>query len=120
MKIISRAEFLGMPPMTVYQKYEPCFFGPIEIKMGTCGTNDWFILEGTDQPTFDDAIDSGRWGECCQRMEGGESIPVIMGVECRDGCFDNDQLFAIWERADLSELIAKLAECRDSIPPLAP
>lgn len=33
MKIVDRETFLTLPPMAVYQEYEPCFFGPINIKL---------------------------------------------------------------------------------------
>jgi hypothetical protein len=38
----------------------------------------------------------------------GASFPVDMQQGCRDGCFDADQLFAVWERADAEALLKRL------------
>lgn len=107
MYIVDRKTFIAMPAGVVYQKYEPCVFKPISIKADSCGDIDWFYEVGIDGPDFADALDCGAWIDCCDRMEAGERIPAYFGVICRDGCFDSDQLFAIWEPDDIRGLIGQ-------------
>lgn len=50
MRIVDRETFLGMPSGTLYAKYEPCVFGPLEIKCDTCG-NDFVSQQIVDAET---------------------------------------------------------------------
>lgn len=122
MYIVDRKTFIAMPAGTVYQKYGPCFFGPINIKADGCGGSRWFYAVGIDQPDFAEAVDSGAWLDCCDRMEAGERIPTYFGVICPDGLFDSDQLFAIWEPDDLRGLIGQFQTALDAQinPPAQP
>lgn len=43
MRILSRKEFLTMPPGTVYAEGKPHVYGPWKIKTGNCSSNDWFF-----------------------------------------------------------------------------
>ena len=38
----------------------------------------------------------------------GYNISVTCNNTSRDGCFDENQLYAVWSRADITALIAKL------------
>ena len=109
MKIIDRAAFLALPAGILYSKYEPCIFGPLEIKGETLPSGHDF---GCQQ--IADAIDctgSGNFIEKCELMEEGISASVDLDCQGRDGCFDAHQLFAVWEPADLAALIERLRVC---------
>lgn len=109
MKIVGRKAFLAMPVGVLYSKYMPCIFGPLEIKGETWSHCDDFLTQQVA-----DAIDctgSGDFGEKCQLMEEGVSAAVNLDCLGSDGCFDADQLFAVWEAADLAALIARLQQC---------
>lgn len=107
MYIVDRKAFIAMPAGTVYQKYEPCCFGPINIKAESCGDIDWFYEVGIDCPDFEEATDTGALFEIFDKLEQGEHIPTNFGVTCRDGLFDQEQLFAIWEPDDVRGLIGR-------------
>ena len=109
MRIVDRQTFLSLPPNTVYQKYEPIFFGSISIKMESLET-DWVELD-VSNPDFAEATDSGRWAMLCCEMEEGASFPLYMESCGRDGLFDQNQLFAVWEPHDIELLIEKLRAC---------
>ena len=105
MKIINRKEFLEMPKGTVYSKFEPCIFGDICIKEESL-ENDWFYQDIVDAI---DVNDSGEFGEVlCRAEKTRESIPMDFYCISRDGLFDNDQLFSVWEKKDVVALIERL------------
>jgi hypothetical protein len=108
MKIVKRPAFLKLPPGTVYSKYEPCVFGELQIKGDTLPNgNDWFYQD------IAEAVDSSDSGERVTQLfeaeETGKSITMDFDCQGRDGCFESDeQMFAVWERADVEALIARL------------
>lgn len=108
MKIVNRKTFLAMPAGTVYSKYAPCYMEEMSIKGDTTPNGgDWY-----DQDIAGALDDGGdEFSEACRRMEQGGSVPMAFDVECRDGCFEDDQLFAVWETTDVLALIARLTQC---------
>lgn len=120
MRIVDRTTFMGLPSGTVYSKYTPCYFEELSVKGDTLtnvgGTPiDWFYQQLVT-PSFATATDSGQWMEQLDRMQSGESSPPLdFDFAGRDGCFDESELFAVWERADVAGLIARLQKAlRDS------
>lgn len=111
MRIVDRKTFLAMPAGTIFQKYAPCYFGSIEIKDATSEPNDFYTVCSMDQPYFAAVSDSGEWMLHCDRIATGEaSGPLDFEIISRDGLFDDDQLFAIWERADVEALINRIGK----------
>lgn len=112
MRIVDRLAFLSLPAGTVYAKYEPCFFEEVSIKGDTCcGLKgepiDWFY-QSLNSPNFEGAHDSGAWMERLDAIQTGMPSGALEEVESRDGLFDQDQLFAIWEPDDVQFLIGIL------------
>lgn len=109
MRIVKRPEFLKLPPGTLYSKYKPCIFEELNIKGDTLPNgNDWFYQQIADATEHygQDCIDALTAAE-----ELGKSIAMDFDCEGRDGCFEDDsQLFAVWERADVEKLIARLQQ----------
>ena len=106
MKIVSRKEFLAMPPDTLYAKYQPCYFDALEIKGETLPAD--FLTQ-----QIVDAIarkDSGEFSDLLHESQTtGKSVKFDFDCQGRDGCFDDDQLFAVWERDDVLALIDRLS-----------
>lgn len=100
MRVVRRAEFMELPPGTLYSKAAPnSDFDGLSIKGETWET-DFTCLHLANF----DAHDSGQWSErYCIMLEGGESFPMD-GDYGRDGCFDYDAVFLIYERTDLLKL----------------
>lgn len=112
MKIVDRVTFLAMPAGTVFQKYKPHIFKGLEVKGETWG-NDFIAAPlAADGPWPLDCDSSEQRIERLLAMadEGVSSGPLDFDSTARDGCFDRDQLFGVWERADIEGLIARLQE----------
>lgn len=99
MRIYNREEFLKLPAGTIYGKGKPWFFDGVNVKGDTTG-NDWGYLN----PLWVEAEDTG---EAIDRLTGmlerGESQPMEDSFG-RDGCYDEDDIFLVFERADLDQL----------------
>ena len=109
MKIIDRKAFLALPAGVLFSKYQPCLFDVLTIKGDTWAhCNDFLVQQIADGI---DCAGSEDFAAKCQLME--EGISAGMDFDClgRDGCFDEDQLFAVWEASDLSALIERLQQC---------
>lgn len=107
MKIVDRVTFLAMPSGTLYSKYAPCYLEALYIKGETWG-NDWLAQD------INDAVDcagSSEFSDVLLKAEkDGESFNLDFHCESRDGCFEDGQLFAVWEPNDVAALIARLQE----------
>jgi hypothetical protein len=109
MKIVDRKTFLALPAGTVYAKYVPSVFEGLCIK-GDSLENDWFYQQiGADAI---DSMDSGDWGAKLDLSEQ-TGCELAMDFDCqgRDGCFDDDQLFAVFSNLDVEQLIERLRRC---------
>lgn len=106
MRIVDRATFLALPAGTLYAKYKPCCTDGLCIKGENCGKNDWFYQD-LSLPLK--CHGSGEWADrLLTAQETGESVALDLQSEGRDGCFEADQLFAVWEPDDVAQLIARL------------
>lgn len=107
MKIVDLEQFIAFAAGTLFAKYRPCAFEDLCIKGESIPeTKDFFY-----QPIVDAvaAPDSGMWGNLLfESQETGKSLVMDFNCESRDGCFEPAQLFAVWERADVEALIARL------------
>ncbi len=111
MKIVDRATFLALPAETLFSKYTQCSMDELMIK-GDSLTYDDFLYQD-----IADAIEchgSGFSSTLIDSQHNGTSISMDFDCQSRDGCFDADQLFAVWERADVAALIARLQRTLDT------
>jgi hypothetical protein len=109
MKIYRRDEFLKLPAGTIFAKGKPQYFESLSVKADSL-PNDfvyrqlvWFESHGDTGDEFDLGL---RFDAM---VEIGASFPMEQSYG-RDGCFDNDDLFLVYERADLLELRGVLDE----------
>ena len=108
MKIVDRRTFLDMPENTVFSKYEEHCFGPLAIK-GEQYIDDFIYQEINDSivcTSDQDQLDSVR-----KAAKNNASLEMDFECMTRDGCYDKDQLFAVWEYKDLHGLMMRLMEC---------
>lgn len=109
MRIVNRKEFLTLPVGTVFAEYEPCFVRDMRIKGKNCvSNNDWLYQE------LDLALDCKNSGEMIDLLDEsektGKSIAMNFNCQSRDGAFNDTQLYAIYEKQDVKQLIARLTE----------
>ena len=105
MRVHNRQDFMKLPAGAAFAKGKPWFFDGLQFKGDTIqndrGENiDWYVLDLT-------WVDGQNSGECFTRLDEmldeGKSYPVQNSI-CRDGCFDDEDLFLVFERDDLELL----------------
>lgn len=107
MKILNRKEFLLLPENTLFAKYHPCVIGELAIKGETFG-NDFYVQSIADSI---EANDTGEFIEKLAAAENGEDIRLDLNCEGRDGMFDDDQLFMVYDKQDVEAIIKRLSVC---------
>lgn len=113
MKIVDRKTFLQLPANTLFQKYAPCVFGDLEIKV--CNPIDnWgndFVTQSLTEPCFKDNLGSDKHFEALLKLEEGAEFRLDYDFAGRDGLYDKDQLFAVYDKEDVQKLMDRLKEC---------
>ncbi len=108
MRIVSRAEFLTLPAGTVFSKYKPSVFGDLQIKGASNAYNDFWYQQIVDSL---DCEGSHEFFDLLEESEKtGRSLLMDFETETRDGMFDDEQLFSVWEREDVMSLINRLLQ----------
>lgn len=126
MRIVNRATFLNMPAGTVYSTFEPLLFGPLAIK----GDTRWhdgndpartdFLHQDINAPlALPPGVESsGHWLDVTDTsLTTGSSIPMDFDSTSRDGMFEADCLFAVWEPQDVRALILRLHQALTDATP---
>jgi len=100
MYIVNLEQFRALPPYTVFRKYEPCIAGDLSFKFDTWEHD--FISMTVEFP------ESNSSDELFARLDEMErtGCSYQLDVDCagRDGLFEKDQLFLIYDAADLTAL----------------
>lgn len=107
MKIINKETFLKLPAKTIYSEYEPCIFDGLFVKGDTwpCDYLEQNIIGNvycSSSEEFSRIL--------VQSEETGHSFNLDFDCNGRNGLFDDKQLYAIYEKEDLENLIAVLEE----------
>jgi hypothetical protein len=103
-RIYRRKEFLTMPAGTIYAKGKQWHFDGFNVKADTLASNDWVQLS----PMWIEAHnDADQFDKLDAMLENGESCPMAESYG-RDGCFDEEEIFLVPERADLEKLRAMI------------
>ena len=109
MKIVNREDFLKLPANTVYCKYGDGPFGEIEIKASDPQDdwgNDYVVnyLNTYCETPFDKDTTLGD-------IELGTEFRFDENQTSRDGLYDYDQLFAVFDNDDIMQVVDKLMKC---------
>ena len=104
MRIVDRKTFLGFPNGTIFVKVRPEFLGvdgPMCIKRDTLEkeSGDWWYQDLSDVDSDDCRADIELWNN----MFRGECYP-LGEAWTRDGCFNEKDMFLIYELSDLKKL----------------
>jgi hypothetical protein len=110
MRIVNLKEFLTLPSGTVYMNYKPCIFESLCVKVDNVHEDSIdFILK---ELVTVDAESSEEWHDkIYDAMENGTSLKLDFNATERDGCFDEEQLFAVLEKEDIKGIIEVLEDC---------
>lgn len=112
MRIVKFDEFIELPEGTVYGFYRPCFTNDLYIKGESLNSKqDWFYSCIT--PCNFDYNNDCQNIDAMQAMENGEHCVLDVSIQERDGMFDYDRMFLIYEEEDILKIINKLKSCID-------
>jgi len=105
MKIVDRKTFMQLPTGTMFQKYTPEICEELCIKDSNLLDIDfwYYCIDGIHAVDGDDDVQVSDM--LYQAERDGQSFNSDLRVVSRDGCFDQDQLFLIWEPADVAKLV---------------
>lgn len=110
MRIVDRNTFLAMPVGTVFAKYDPSIIREPMVKCDSTPNAgelvDFYYASLTDEVDCSGSCE--RDGIMDLAVIEGAPFALHFNTQCRDGMRDTDQLFAVWERADVTGLIARL------------
>lgn len=105
MKIVDYNEFIETPKYTIYSEYYDCNICDIHCKGDVINNkSDWFYSQLTNNLEYNSDV----YSEAFLEMENGKSIDIDVTTIQRDGMYDNDRRFIIYEKNDIIELIEKL------------
>lgn len=111
MRIVDRETFLALPAGTLFAKFAPDYFEDLCIK----GETWWHTSGGAHDflyQSINDAIRCNGSDDFSYQLdlarECGQGIPMDLNCTSRDGLFDKEQLFAVWEKVDVEQLLARL------------
>lgn len=111
MKIVNRKTFLELPENTVYAKMYGCDgFNELQIK-GESYINDWWY-EDLNDPDWDSS--EKRYEALEKARKTGENFPLIIDSCSRDGLFEEEQEFAVYDDKDILVIINRLQRTLNS------
>lgn len=106
MRIVNLEELRKQPKGTIYCKYKPCYFSSPKVFGGICGESDFICAELIGW------VKSSGSDEMYNILHDAEKTggSFDLDTECfgRDGFFEDKQLYAIYERKDIEQLIETL------------
>ena len=112
MKIVNLETFLKLPSGTLFIKRDYCA-GLCIKEESIHESNDFFYMDTTDAIECEGDIERERIFHTSELT--GKSFNMDFETGMRDGAFDDDQMFMIFENKDVIELINKLKECKKNI-----
>lgn len=110
MKIVNKKEFYTLPSGTLYSKFEPYAFYGLKIKGET-------IYHGDIPADYNyqemignvDALHSGEFIDILRDSEENRtSFDMDFNCIARDGLFEGEEMFAIYEKKDVEQMVDKL------------
>ena len=107
MKLYRLKDFLLLPRGTVYSSYIPCVLSDLYIKGDSIKDFDFFTTDLIDCLKNTGSEDNQSKHEMLQI---GKNIPLDHDTGSRDGMFDEERLFAVYDTQDIKGLINTLTE----------
>ena len=114
MKILDREQFMNLPDGVLYAKLYSYEFGEISIKRESL-TNDWVVHE-----LFN--VHSEDFIKTVQIIDEAIKKQIRFDLDfestIRDGCFDENQMFAVFEAEEVQNIIKLLQGLTANYPSL--
>ena len=112
MKIVDLKTFLTLPNNTVFMKFNPMMFESLCVKQDSIiNTGDFYYEDITNEM---DCSGTEEYIDVLKKAisDNTMSIPLEFNCTLRDGFFEKEQLFAVYEQKDIDGLIEKLKTCK--------
>lgn len=112
MRIVDRKTFLAMPSGTVYQKFSETNHSSadsLDIKGTTLNDNDWYYVSLTSELVVASHNSSDLYNKLKAMCYEDAEHPYGPWA-ARDECFDDDELFLIYDQTAIQQLITKLQQ----------
>jgi hypothetical protein len=117
MKFITKEEFYKLPEGVLYSKWQPQIFDELYIKGSTLYDGatpidfiDFDLIGNVENKGSDDLFELlyNAEQDLGKPLQEKISLPMDFETGGRDGLFDDDQLFAVYERKDIEGFISAL------------
>ena len=115
MKIVNKQEFYKLPSGTLFSYYKPCIINDLMVKLDTITSG---IYNGDPIDFYyKDLIsnvntDNGEYSEILiNAQENKVDFDLDFEVASRDGLFEDDALYVVYNSGEIKELANKIAEC---------
>jgi hypothetical protein len=115
MKLYNREDFLDLPKNTIYSRVdetvgEICYGLFCKTSDTSVMENDWFEQDLISEAGFPNALEDGREAIEYALDIRDEYKDFETDLQCigRDGCFDYDDKFVVWDKKDVIKLIEYL------------
>lgn len=116
MKILNLEEFKKLPKNIVFMKYKSVIFGELMVKQETSECDFYYECIATELAEYQEYMEKPDCHPYIEYLLEAEkcsdiSIDLDLYRVMRDGLFEKDQLFAVYEQKDIDGLIKKLISC---------
>lgn len=103
MRIVNLQNFMTLPEGTIFTKFYPSALDDeLCIKGVNNGDRDFY------KQRFLEVEDNNPYLKLVKAMESGESFGLNLDCEGREGFIEDHQLFVVYERKDVLQLMARL------------
>ena len=105
MKVVNYIEFIKLPINTLYSDFteDSCIINNIYCKQETISDNDWFYTNFTGTIEYDDDV-----YESFSKLKNSLSVELDTTSIERDGMFDRNRKFIVYEKQDIINLMKVL------------
>lgn len=115
MRIYSRQDFMTLPEGVIFAKGKPWFFGTLSVKGDTIFMEGRAIDFGVRDLVNIESHDSGEWSDRLEEMLENKASYPMNDSYGRDGCFDDEDVFLVYETQDIKKLITTLQYAEEVI-----
>lgn len=113
MRIVNRKEFLSLPVGIIYSTYQSHGMFSGLYGKGVSYPNDWVYQDALDSV---DCNSSEERDHLIDAAEQGGEFKMYLNCGERDGCYDDTDMFAIYDKSDVGRLIQFLSHSYDRYP----
>lgn len=109
MKLFEFKDFLKLPSGTIFSYYEPCIFNGLYKKGDSIKDIDFFY---TDLIAPVKCESSDKYADLMMDWNVGEDVELEFDVGEREGLFEQEQLYAVYSKEEIVELIKSLVDVK--------